>query len=57
MFDIKFIRENPAEFDAAMARRKVEPQSDSILALDTKYRALLTESQEAQARRNVASKQ
>ena len=56
MFDIKFIRENPAEFDAAMARRKVEPQSDSILALDTKYRALLTESQEAQARRNVASK-
>ncbi|MBL4638988.1 MAG: serine--tRNA ligase [Kordiimonadaceae bacterium] len=56
MFDLKFIRENPEAFDAGMKRRGEEPQSAIILALDVDHRALATEAQTAQARRNEASK-
>lgn len=56
MHDIRLIRENPAAFDAGLARRGVEPQSATILDLDTRHRALMTEAQTAQARRNDASK-
>jgi len=56
MHDLKFIRENPKDFDAALARRGAEPVSASILALDENRRAILTEMQNAQARRNDASK-
>jgi len=38
MFDIKAIRENPESFDAAWARRGLEPQSGSLLAMDAKLR-------------------
>ena len=40
MHDIRFIRENPDAFDAAMARRGLEPLSGSILETDAKRRAL-----------------
>lgn len=56
MFDLKFIRENPEDFDRALARRGEEAQSATILSMDAEHRALLTEAQEAQARRNEASK-
>jgi len=56
MHDIKFIRENPAAFDAGLARRGVEPLSAAILALDTQRRSVATRMQEAQSRRNDASK-
>ena len=56
MHDLKYIRENPTDFDAALARRGAEPVSASILALDENRRAILTEMQNAQARRNDASK-
>jgi seryl-tRNA synthetase len=56
MHDIRLIRENPQAFDAALARRGVEPQSAAILALDTARRDVATRMQEAQARRNEASK-
>ncbi len=56
MHDIRQIRENPAAFDAALARRGVEPVSAEILALDTRRRAVATQMQEAQSRRNDASK-
>ncbi len=56
MFDIKAIRDNPEAFDAALARRGETAVSASLLALDEKRRALLTEAQSAQARRNEASK-
>ncbi|QJR03235.1 serine--tRNA ligase [Sphingobium yanoikuyae] len=56
MHDIRFIRENPAAFDAALARRGLAPLSADILALDEKSRALKTELQQGQARRNEASK-
>ena len=56
MHDIKSIRENPAAFDAALARRGLEPQSAALLALDADRRAVATQMQEAQNRRNEASK-
>ena len=57
MHDIKFIRENPAAFDAGLARRGLAPLSADILALDEKRRALQTSSQAWQARRNEVSKE
>ncbi|WP_326913447.1 serine--tRNA ligase [Sphingopyxis chilensis] len=56
MHDIRLIRENPAAFDAGLARRGLEPLSAEILAADASLRALQTEIQGALARRNEASK-
>ncbi len=56
MLDLKWIRENPDDFDAAMARRGLPPQSGTVLALDEAHRSMITEMQELQARRNEASK-
>lgn len=56
MHDIKFVRENPEAFDAGLARRGVEPQSAAILALDAARRAVATDMQVSQSRRNDASK-
>lgn len=56
MHDIRLIRDNPAAFDAALARRGAEPAADAILAIDTARRAVATRMQEAQGRRNEASK-
>ncbi|KQM88518.1 serine--tRNA ligase [Sphingomonas sp. Leaf23] len=56
MHDIRLIRDDPAAFDAALARRGLDPRSAGIVALDERRRALLTEVQVAQARRNEASK-
>ena len=56
MHDLKYIRENPQAFDAALNRRGAAPVAASVLALDENRRALLTEMQNAQARRNEASK-
>jgi seryl-tRNA synthetase len=56
MHDIRFIRENPAKFDAGMARRSLSPAAGAILALDAERRGVTTRAQEAQGRRNDASK-
>ncbi len=56
MHDIRSIRENPEAFDAGLARRGVEPQADVILGVDAQRRAVATRMQEAQSRRNDASK-
>lgn len=56
MHDIRLIRENPAAFDAALARRGVAPVAASILAIDAERRDVATRMQESQARRNEASK-
>ena len=56
MHDIRFIRENPEAFDAALARRGLEPVAAKIIALDEAKRAAATAIQEAQAKRNGASK-
>ena len=56
MHDIRSIRENPAAFDAALARRGFAPMASDLVALDERRRALITEAQLGQARRNEASK-
>ncbi|WP_375249580.1 serine--tRNA ligase [Sphingomonas sp.] len=56
MHDIRLIRDDPAAFDAAMAKRNVAPCADALIALDRRRRELATEAQAAQARRNEASK-
>jgi seryl-tRNA synthetase len=57
MHDIKLIRDNPQAFDAALKRRGLEPLSASLLAIDEKRRAAILASEQAQARRNSASKE
>lgn len=56
MHDIKTIRDNSQSFDAGLVRRGADPISTELLALDEKRRALQTELQAVQARRNEASK-
>jgi seryl-tRNA synthetase len=57
MHDIKWIRENPQAFDAAMARRGRGVESPTLLKLDELRRRLVTEIQQKQERRNAASKE
>jgi seryl-tRNA synthetase len=57
MHDIKWIRENPEVFDAGLKRRGLAPLSASLLAIDEKRRAAILKSEQAQARRNAASKE
>src|SRR3954466_9113106 len=57
MHDIKSIRDNPAAFDAGLKRRGLVPLSASLLAIDERRRAAILASEQAQARRNAASKE
>src|SRR6195952_473888 len=57
MHDIKSIRDNPAAFDAGLKRRGLAPLSSSLLAIDERRRAAILASEQAQARRNAASKE
>ncbi len=56
MHDLRYIRENPEAFDAGLEARGAEPVATRILELDERRRALTTRLQEAQSRRNEASK-
>ena len=56
MHDIRAIRENPALYDAAWARRGIAPHAQKIVEVDAKMRAATTAKQEAEAQRNAASK-
>ena len=57
MHDIKWIRDNPQQFDNALARRGLEPLSADAIELDASNRRIITELQELQKRRNEVSKQ
>jgi seryl-tRNA synthetase len=57
MHDIRYIRENAAAFDAALARRGLDPVSLSILALDADRRAKIAAAETAKADQNKASKE
>lgn len=57
MFDIKWIRENASAFDEGLKARGLEPASAKLLELDEARRRHLTTLQEAQSRRNAASKE
>ncbi len=56
MHDLRYIREQPDAFDAALGRRDLPPKAADILELDTQRRAAQTQMQELQHRRNEASK-
>ncbi|MGB3146991.1 MAG: serine--tRNA ligase [Paracoccaceae bacterium] len=57
MHDIRAIRDNPAQFDADLARRGLEPMSAEILALDEARRGRILAAETAQAAQNAASKE
>jgi len=57
MYDIKWIREHPDAFDRGLKRRGLKPLSKELVALDEKRRAAITRFEQAQARRNAASKE
>ncbi len=57
MHDIKWIRENPDAFDAGLKRRGLQPMSALLLSIDEKRRAAILKSEQAQARRNAASRE
>jgi seryl-tRNA synthetase len=57
VFDIRWIRDNPQAFDAGLKKRGLPPQAAELIALDEARRAHVTKLQEAQARRNAASKE
>lgn len=56
MIDIKFIRQNPQEFDKAMKNRFCEIRSTQILELDEKNRQKISLLQELQSQRNNLAK-
>ncbi len=57
MFDIKWIRDNAEAFDAGLKKRGLEPLSGRLIDLDDARRKHQSMLQEAQARRNAASKE
>jgi seryl-tRNA synthetase len=56
MFDIKFIRDHPDQFDAGLARRDLPPKAGEILVLDEEARKYTQILNDLQSRRNAASK-
>jgi seryl-tRNA synthetase len=57
MHDLKLWRDHPDALDAALRRRKFAPIAHALLERDKALRALQTELQEQQARRNALSKE
>jgi seryl-tRNA synthetase len=57
MHDIKWIRDNPAALDRALARRGLPPEAAKLVEIDERRRAAIGKAEAAQARRNAASKE
>jgi seryl-tRNA synthetase len=57
MFDVKWIRDNPAEFDRALKRRGLAPQAERVLEFDRMRREAQAAAQAIQEERNALSKQ
>jgi len=57
MHDIKWIRENPQAFDRGLARRGLAPEAARLIAIDERRRATIVKAEQAQARRNAASRE
>lgn len=57
MFDIKWIKENPNAFDEGMRKRGSSVSADDLIKLDDNRRSHIAKLQEAQTRRNAASKE
>ncbi|MGJ3232662.1 MAG: serine--tRNA ligase [Oceanicaulis sp.] len=57
MHDIRLIRDNPAQFDAAMRARGLAPQAERLIDLDARRRDATTRLQEVETERNAKSKE
>lgn len=57
MHDIRFIRENPDAFDAALKRRGVAPQAKKLLEMDADTRKSKTDLQALQSEMNALAKE
>ena len=57
MHDIKWIRDNPQQFDAGLKRRGLAPLSEEILRLDAEVRADKTKGQQLQQEMNALAKE
>ena len=57
MHDIKWIRDNPAAFDRALARRGLPGEAAKLIDIDERRRAAIGKAEAAQGRRNAASKE
>lgn len=57
MHDIRAIRDNPAAFDAGLAKRGDAPLSSDLLAMDEARRAKIAAAETAQAEANKAAKE
>lgn len=57
MFELKWIREHPEEFDQGLRRRGLEPASETVLQLDSERRESQTRLQALQTKRNETSRQ
>lgn len=56
MLDIKWIRDNPKDLDAALKKRNKDPIAHQLIDMDEKHRALVTELQDVQSERNKIAK-
>ncbi|MEM0906607.1 MAG: serine--tRNA ligase [Pseudomonadota bacterium] len=56
MFDIRAVRDAPERFDEALQKRGLAPASSNLLSLDDQRKAVIADLQDAQTRRNTASK-
>lgn len=56
MLDIKWIRENPQDFDAAMAKRSAQVKAADILKIDEEKRKKIVIIQDLQSQRNKIAK-
>ncbi len=56
MLDIKWVRDNPDALDNALKARYTEPLAAGLMALDDRRKAHIAKLQDAQTRRNAASK-
>jgi seryl-tRNA synthetase len=57
MHDIRFIRDNPEAFDRGLARRGLAGEAQRLIAIDERRRSAILQLEQAQARRNAASKE
>jgi seryl-tRNA synthetase len=57
VLDLRWLREDPDALDRALARRGLPPMAAELRARDAAIRALQTDLQERQARRNALSKE
>jgi len=57
MYDLRWIRDHPDDFDAGLRRRGLPPSAEAVLALDRRWRDSQSELQDLQQRRNAASKE